>query len=131
MGWIRKNDVLKRIDPASLNSKLLCALQTQHKLVISTDNDTAVSFLHDFQKLVDEYFISGNGLIDEKRFKPELETAINDLCAVVGGDLGNEECSINFEVTPTLSVCTTEGDKHPFAQTLLRGFKNTGYRNVV
>lgn len=61
MGWIREDDVLKRIEPAGAEADWFCFFHDRYEFVVDVENDATVGFLHDLKDLVDEYAIGGRG----------------------------------------------------------------------
>ncbi len=131
MGWIGKNNVLVGVDSAGTRDQLFCAVSKKYRLVLGIENDAAVSFIHDFKDLLNKHIVDGElSITGGDATNPSDISAIDKILSILASDLGHENTHINLEVTPVISISSSEGNEHPFARALTNSFLQQLGNNV-
>lgn len=122
MAWIGKDDALVGVDSAGTREQLFCAVSKKYRLVLGIENDAAVSFIHDFKDLLNKHIVDGKlSITSGDATNPSDISVIDKILSFVASDLGHENTHINLEITPVISINSSEGDKHPFARAFANG----------
>lgn len=130
MGWVRPDDVLKRVEPLGTQSEFTCAFRPKNRLVVRAENDAAVKFMHDLKDLLNKHLVSQVITAGEDGFEVERMGVIDEILSIFALDLGDEDCRINFQITPNFVIKGTEGNEPDFIKALYGGLVD-GFHNGV
>lgn len=105
MAWIREGDVLKRVEASGSEPEVVGFVRNKNEVRVTGENDAAVRFLHDLEKLINEYFIDGSftGLGEDRLEEHGVHFLDEDLASFVPS-LGNVDSRIYLEVTTVFGI---------------------------
>ena len=119
MGWIRKNDLFIGVDTPRAGDQAFCAASKKYRLVLGVENDAAISFMHDLKELLNKHVVDGElNITSGDAANPGEVVVIDEILAFISSNLGHENTHINLEITPVISVNSSEGNEHPFIRAL-------------
>lgn len=119
MGWIRKNDLFIGVDTPRAGDQVFCAASKKYRLVLGVENDAAISFMHDLKELLNKHVVDGElNITSGDAANPGEVVVIDEILAFISSNLGHENTHINLEITPVISVNSSEGNEHPFIRAL-------------
>lgn len=125
MGWFRENNPFVGVDTPRAGDQVFCAASKKYRLVLGVENDAAVSFMHDFKELFNKHVVDGElNITSGDAANPSEVVVIDEILAFITSDLGHENTHINLEITPVISVKSSEGNEHPFIRALTDGLLN-------
>ena|GEM_PF-4532547 len=119
MEWIRKNDLFIGVDTPRAGDQVFCAASKKYRLVLGVENDAAISFMHDLKELLNKHVVDGElNITSGDAANPGEVVVIDEILAFISSNLGHENTHINLEITPVISVNSSEGNEHPFIRAL-------------
>ena len=119
MGWIRKNDLFIGVDTPRAGDQVFCAASKKYRLVLGVENDAAISFMHDLKELLNKHVVDGElNITSGDAANPGEVVVIDEILAFISSNLGHENTHINLEITPVISVNSSEENEHPFIRAL-------------
>ena len=119
MGWIRKNDLFIGVDTPRAGDQVFCAASKKYRLVLGVENDAAISFMHDLKELLNKHVVDGElNITSGDAANPGEVVVIDEILAFISSNLVHENTHINLEITPVISVNSSEGNEHPFIRAL-------------
>lgn len=119
VGWARENNAVVGVDASCAGDQVFCAASKKYRLVLGVENDAAVSFMHDLKELLNKHVVDGElDIIGGDAANQGEIVVIDEILAFISSNLGHENTHINLEITPVISVNSSEGNEHPFIRAL-------------
>lgn len=122
MAWIREDDVFEPVEAVGAKDDFFCNLGVRERAVLSVEHDAAVRVIHQLQELANQDGVDIRLTPSSVGSYPSTLGILEKLLSICTDDTWDENCHVNLEIVPRITVWSTEGNEHP----LLKRFFGSG-----
>lgn len=113
MTWLREDDVLEPIKTVGAKDDFFCNLGVRDRAVLSVEHDAAVRVIHQFQELANQDGVDIRLMSGPVGSYPTALGILEKLLSICTDDTWDENCHVNLEIVPRITVWSAEGHEHP------------------